>query len=1520
MIKTLEKIHSGESQPVAIDLLKQVQEELDRGTGKTIPEELWHSYLNETRRSKFLQSLPDTESRSQWASQVFKIIESSNYSFETMLTQRVQEHPNHPLFQYYERGEIVSLSFREAQDKINSIAGGLYSFSDQIPRVAILSDNSLPGALTDLSCLVNGIFVSPLNPHFGAQVLEWIFTTLEINIIAVGSSELLERVRPIVQRIPYPVRILLLESGMRPRRSNETSFLELISKHGDTPVRFQERLGMHDVVTVLFTSGSTGMPKGVQYTLLNLITKRFARAAALPEVGIDEVFLCFLPLYHTFGRFLEMQGALFWGGTYVFTGNPSFETLLRQMKQIQPTGLISIPWRWKQICDYCLPSMEQIDSRESRQKIFRDAVGSRLRWGLSAAGALEPSVFHFFQRYGVDLCSGFGMTEATGGITMTPPKAYEDNTVGVPLPGVKARLTAEGELEVAGPYIAKYLGEECREGEEYWLRTGDIFRVRTSGYYEIIDRLKDIYKNRKGQTIAPGAIEKKLSNVPGIKRSFLVGDGRVFNVLLLVPELDDPVLGGNPSSSMSGDYFRRIITTLNQDLAPYERIVNYAVVDRDFDADLGELTPKGSYRRKVIEDHYSEIIDSLYISDSIEIKKDEHHIRIPRWFFRDLGILETDIQIRSNYLYNRSNGKSLIIKSSDSRILVGNIEYDLRGSQTIDLGLFARQPLLWIGNPALADFSPCKDGWDYPLNNVSPQVFLPQNSTEFEINKITDPSVQEPSLKTLHQLCAMTLFGPEQDALAALTSTREILKEASLRVGTIIRRRLEALAHHPMQSLRCLAYEILLLDEPVPDYSRILPSFLLSGRSFLSETSIENIANTNIEERRLISLRKRLRHYRTQLDWSRKFATVEQFNDIFTLLENFVYRKPQYYIAIRSELVNWALHDVDPLIAQSAEKHIQRLSDWLESKLEAESGSAPSEFWTERIIFEDRLSEKEIGALRKILVETTFLKQSTMLAFDEPGVDIRQVPAHGIWISRVFSFQHQSLYRLSVNTLAGRHYDLLVAICHDTPAESMLQTVYWTISLQGFVEGQPVVRRFGCYRPELGAMSMALVNDLTIWERIRELAEAGVTGLNTSEDRWRQLFIRGISAFFTGWYQSDKRIVPGPIIPANVVVPTPDFRNDVRILSLADWKPYEGPASLVQPIIRNFYIQTVANYPNCQKFLRISWIFDACTEALGKQEAYKFLAQLRDDLESDSLEFTLFDFPKKLDAYLDHLDSEYHVPLSLQTAIDRYQEWEKANSKATTTARENQVLELLGVYQLDQYGDLGRYYLYRHTFFSNFDTAVSEAFDRLLNQMISHPKRRPTELSELSDLMSSLMDTGSRLVASLMVFPATQSPEPLQIMAIGPEKEASQIVVSSSIHDRRGGIYSIREPIGAAEIGRLFRLSVRSGFPISVAEQEKYLLVFDSDEQVVGGICYRSIEPTVAHLDGIAISNALKGRGLGSALLEDFCQRMDSQGIGIINTLFLSREFFKAHGFRLDREWSGLVRFLGDENQTGEWS
>jgi hypothetical protein len=695
--------------------------------------------------------------------------------------------------------------------------------------------------------------------------------------------------------------------------------------------------------------------------------------------------------------------------------------------------------------------------------------------------------------------------------------------------------------------------------------------------------------------------------------------------------------------------------------------------------------------------------------------------------------------------------------------------------------------------------------------------------------------------------------------------------------------------------VRCLAYQTLLLDEPTPDYGQVFPAFLHSGLPFLSAESIKAIAHARVEPDRLDALRRRLAHYRRHLEWPATAGVRATFENVFTLLGDFARVHPEFYATVRAELVSWTLHDTDPDLAARAAEHFDRLATWFEDHL-VEPGDDGVERWHGKLAHQDRLTPSEIERLEGVLVGTTFLKEAVRLAFDGARLELGDVPPEGIWVSRVFSLPTHRMYRVSINTRVGDHYDLLLVLRRDVDAASVRQSV---------------VPRFACARSELGAFSMAYVSDLSAWERIREFGARRGAETRPGPRDWRNLLVRALAAFFTGWRHSDRRIVPGTVTPTNVAVPGPDYRTDVTVLSLAGWQPYTGPLSLVRPMHRNFFRRTAGHYPQTREELDPAWIFEACVEALGVEEARAFLGALREEIDSQASTERETELRPALERQLALLETEPYVPLAVRCAVERYQAWDEANADATSEARQQQIENLYRLYDVERFGAAGRYILYRRTYFARSEAAVVEGFDRLLKRMYERPEVRPTRMLELSELQAALSRSEDRLVLSRLVFPGAELSRPLDVSAVGERDRAhARVVVTSHLTDNRGQDYRVREPIAPSEIGRLLRLFLGVGLPLKVSPGQLYYVVLNREDQIVAGICYRQPEAAAAHLDGIVRASSLKGRGLSAGLLEDFCSRMATRGVGVVSTHFVSQGFFGEHGFRVDRRWGGLVRFL----------
>ncbi len=872
-------------------------------------------WCDATRRVPFLKRISGRPEGERWLELIRQAGDAADYTVGKLFRRRVQAQPDRIWLRTVGKDDIAEYSLEAVGQRVDAFARGLHSLFQDPPAgrpVAILAENSLQTIAADLACLTTGLVDVTIPADVTGEQAAYVLEQTEAEVLLIGSDAQVEKMLPVLGDLSHLRSIIQIGSVDGPGRFGTQgisapaagggprlilSAAELLERgesiSDDQLRRRLARPRWNDVATLMYTSGTTGLPKGILFAHRNLVFKRFARALALPEIGEEDHFLCFLPLYHTFGRWLEMLGTLFWGATYSALASPSLDSLLDGLRRVAPTVFISIPKRWIQLYD----RIRQEVPEEAGPGFVRPAVesvtGGRLRWGLSAAGYLDPAVFRFFQHHGVELLSGFGMTEATGGITMTPPGGYREGAVGPALPGIEIKAAEDGELLIRGSFVMEgYFGPDERERDHRteWFATGDIVSIDEDGYVTIVDRKKDIYKNVKGQTVSPQRIESFFQSFGEIQQVFLVGDGREYNTILLHPNYDYPL---PPLREMTPELLREhlgsIVASVNGFLAPYERILDLALLPRPLALDQEELTPKGTFRRKLVETHFADLIEGMYRARISRLQAGEVEVRIPLWLLRDMAQTLGDVEAGPGALRLPRLGRELIVdvatdtppspfrsgvrdgasesfaggsrawdggrepiaggsraresgRSGGSRIRIGDLIYEGTGS-VADFETILRSPDLWIGNAALIDFTgPVGVRRPQPRRErpaeLRPRVVGAARRAELSAGdqrRLEDALWREDrSFLTMHLAAVALGCADEKDGLRLVSYFETLAGGEDSERAELARIPLRRAVRHPVPEVRSAAFRALLPHGAPEMVAPTLTAFLEADPSVLS--------------------------------------------------------------------------------------------------------------------------------------------------------------------------------------------------------------------------------------------------------------------------------------------------------------------------------------------------------------------------------------------------------------------------------------------------------------------------------------------------------------------------------------------------------------------------------------------------------------------------------------------------------------------------------------------------------------
>jgi long-chain acyl-CoA synthetase len=589
-----------------------------------------------------------------------------------MFFTRAAELADRPRYRVFDQGAWREVTWTAMAERVRSLAAAL--IEDGVrpgDRVALLSGTRPEWMEIDLAILATGAVTIPVYPSVLADECGYVITNAGADRIVVENAKQRAKVEQVSRegfeldglRRPVPLRSIVSIEGSGPG-----TLADMLARGAAARVRLDAEidrrvaaLDRSALATIVYTSGTTGPPKGVPQTHGNhLATVESALRIRTLEPGDVDFF--FLPLAHSFARMIEYLGFAA-GTTTVFAR--SIDTLIEDLPTTKPHVVPAVPRVYEKIyarvlanrekgsavqkaifdaavaigrqrCAYveagqAVPVWLRAADAVAHQLVFariHAVLGGNVRFMLSGGAPLARDIAAFFHAVGLPIFEGYGLTETTPALTVNHPAAFRLGTVGRALDCCEIRIADDGEILARGANVASgYYARPEATAEAWdpdgWFHTGDIGEIDADGFLRITDRKKDLLKTSGGKYVAPQKVENLLKLQPHVSHAVVIGDNRKYCTALVT--LDQPEVEAWAKSkgiAVSGDalaghpevqkLIEAEVAAMNQHLASWESIKYVRVLPGDFSPETGELTPSLKVKRKVIATRYADVIESMY--------------------------------------------------------------------------------------------------------------------------------------------------------------------------------------------------------------------------------------------------------------------------------------------------------------------------------------------------------------------------------------------------------------------------------------------------------------------------------------------------------------------------------------------------------------------------------------------------------------------------------------------------------------------------------------------------------------------------------------------------------------------------------------------------------------------------------------------------------------------------------------------------------------------------------------------
>lgn len=555
-------------------------------------------------------------------------------------------------------GEWKPITAKQMYGRVRAVAEKLQSWGiGPGDRVALVGENRWEWPVVDFAVLAIGAADVPLYQTLPPEQMGYILNNSGARAIFLSTGEQYGKLVK-AGDLTSIEHVVVWDDGQFENAENLSEIMKRAPELESRDATFDamlKRVKPEDLASIVYTSGTTGDPKGVMLTHGNIASNMRYSTEGLDIVKGDSS-LSFLPLSHALARHLDY--AMYAQGATIFY-LPKFDDLPKAMKAVKPTVFLAVPRVFEKVRQAVESNAKGVQEKVlhwalgtgAKQKeavatgkkpssltwtladriVFskvREAFGGNVKLYISGGAPLGKETTDWFLSVGIRIIEGYGMTEVSPVISRNTVKEYRANTVGKVIPNMEARLAGDGELEVRGSSVFKgYWQNEEATNKEYtedgWFKTGDIGKLE-DGFLSITDRKKELLKTSGGKYIAPQPVESKLKTDGLVEHAALIGDNKKFVSVLISPNFkalegwaqqngvnagDHAKLAGDPKVQK---LYESIIKKVNGGLAHYETIKKVTVVPDEWSVEQGELTPSLKLKRRIIVDKYKDQIAAMY--------------------------------------------------------------------------------------------------------------------------------------------------------------------------------------------------------------------------------------------------------------------------------------------------------------------------------------------------------------------------------------------------------------------------------------------------------------------------------------------------------------------------------------------------------------------------------------------------------------------------------------------------------------------------------------------------------------------------------------------------------------------------------------------------------------------------------------------------------------------------------------------------------------------------------------------